>query len=40
MGTVTEPVDLLAPVSGYLTIGLVLLAASAIATQYLTTRRD
>ncbi|MGH3854050.1 MAG: hypothetical protein ACRDR6_11245 [Pseudonocardiaceae bacterium] len=40
MSTVTEPTELLVPVSGFLAIALVLLTVSAIATQCLTTRRD
>lgn len=40
MGTVTEPAELLMPVSRFLAIALMLLTVSTIATQYFTTRRD
>ncbi len=40
MGTVTESADLVVPVSGFLAIGVVVLIASGIATQLITTRRD
>jgi hypothetical protein len=40
MSTITEPTELLMPVSRFLAIALMLLTVSTIATQYLTTRRD
>lgn len=40
MGKVSDPQALLGPVVGFLALGLALLAVSAVATRYVTSRRD